>query len=367
MHTVSLPSTTAAPLPQQPPTVQEPSLQADELCFRTLVERAEDIFTVLEADGRIVYDSPAVQRLLGYHQGELVGRNAFEFVHPDDLALAFGMLVETVSNPGPGASLVLRFLHRDGEWRYLESAGQVVDPAPFSRVVVTSRDVTARVRETERARANARELEIRLGSYSHALAATEIEMLQRLARAAEYRDDDTGQHTRRVGDLAATLALALGLPETEVDLIRRAAPLHDLGKIGIRDSILLKPGPLSGAEAEVMRTHTVLGARLLGSGHSELIRSAESIALNHHERWDGCGYPQGLRAEEIPLAARIVSVADVYDALTHDRPYRQAWALPMAFRWIEEESGSRFDPVVAETFLRLRSGVEVPRNGGDDA
>jgi len=345
-----------------PPPAAHPSssLPDEEICFRALVEQAEDILTLLEPDGRIAYDSPAVQRLLGYGQGELVGRNAFEFLHPEDVGTAFTLLLETVTNPGRAASVTVRFLHRDGNWRFLEATGKLISPVPYSRLVVTSRDVTQRVGEVERARSSARELEARLGGLTHSLEAAEIEMLQRLARAAEFRDDDTGRHTQRVGDLAAALAAALGLPDGEVDLIRRAAPLHDVGKIGIRDAILLKPGPLTAEELEVMRTHTLLGGRLLSRGQTELIRAAESIALHHHERWDGEGYPLGLRRETIPLASRIVSIVDAFDALTHDRPYRPAWPLVRVTEWIAAESGQRFDPAIAHVFLRLLSDRRPP-------
>jgi len=137
-----------------------------------------------------------------------------------------------------------------------------------------------------------------------------IEILERLALAAEYRDDATGQHTHRVGQTAALLARALGLPEAQVELIRRAAPLHDIGKIGVPDGILLKPGPLTAEEFEMMKAHTVIGARILSCSRFPLLQMAQRIALSHHERWDGRGFPQGLRGEAIPLEARIVAVAE---------------------------------------------------------
>jgi putative two-component system response regulator len=183
----------------------------------------------------------------------------------------------------------------------------------------------------------------------------QIEILDRLAGAAEFRDDDTGQHTRRVAVLAAVLGRRLGSDDTLVDLIRRAAPLHDLGKIGIPDGVLLKPGKLTEHEFELMKTHTTIGARILSGGKSSLIRMAEEIAWSHHERWDGTGYPRGLAGEAIPLAARLVSVADVFDALTHDRPYRKAWPLSEVLVEIERGSRGRFDPRVAQAFLQLLS------------
>jgi putative two-component system response regulator len=184
-------------------------------------------------------------------------------------------------------------------------------------------------------------------------------MLERLTRAAECRDDDTGQHTRRVGEVAHALAEAVGLPRTAAHLLRRAAPHHDVGKIGIRDAILLKPGPLDAEELEVMRGHTLLGAQLLSRGRSRMVRAAEQVALSHHESWDGSGYPRGLAGESIPLSARIVSLADFYDALTHDRPYRRALPRPEVLRMIEEERGRRFDPRVVDAFMKIAGTAEV--------
>lgn len=180
-----------------------------------------------------------------------------------------------------------------------------------------------------------------------------IEILERLAKAAEYRDDGTRRHTERVGIYSARLARALGLDEPQVELIRRAAPLHDLGKIGIPDHILLKPGELEPDEAAVMRTHTTIGAEILSGSRVPTLRMAAEIALCHHERWDGAGYPRGLAGDEIPLPARIVAVADFYDALAHDRPYRPAWPLARIVAELRSQAGRQFDPRVVEAFLRI--------------
>lgn len=179
------------------------------------------------------------------------------------------------------------------------------------------------------------------------------EVLSRLAQAAEFRDDDTGQHTYRVGEMAALIATRLDLPEDEVDLIRRTAPLHDVGKIGIPDEILLKPGKLTPEEFDQMKTHAAIGAALLRDGGSALMRMAETIALTHHERWDGTGYPRQLQGEEIPVAGRIVAVADVFDALTNERPYKKAWPINEAVAEIERQSGRQFDPWVVVAFVTL--------------
>jgi putative two-component system response regulator len=184
------------------------------------------------------------------------------------------------------------------------------------------------------------------------LEATQLEILERLALAAEYRDDDTGQHTRRVGHMSAQIARVLGLPDSEVTLIQRAAPLHDVGKIAIADAILLKPGKLTPVEFEQMKTHTTRGAQMLGGGRFPLLQRAEEIALTHHERWDGTGHI-GLRGETIPLSGRIVTVADVFDALTNERPYKKAWSRVDAIAEIVAQSGRQFDPAVVEAFLQV--------------
>lgn len=197
------------------------------------------------------------------------------------------------------------------------------------------------------------ELEEKVRERTQQLEAAHIETLERLARAVEFRDDATGQHTQRVGEFSGALALALGLPSAEAELVRMAAPLHDLGKLAVPDAILLKPGKLTDLEFDVIRSHTTIGARLLSDGHSDLVRLAESIALTHHERWDGRGYPKGIAGKDIPLAARIVSVTDVYDALVHERPYKQAWKVEDALQEIDRQKGTQFDPHVADAFATL--------------
>lgn len=196
-------------------------------------------------------------------------------------------------------------------------------------------------------------LEARVRERTRELEAAQVEILQRLAMAAEYRDDTTGRHTFRVGQLAAALARKVGLPEAEVELIRLAAPLHDLGKVGIRDRVLLKPGKLSSDEYREMKAHVSIGARILSGSHFPLLRMAETIALTHHERWDGTGYPEGLRGDQIPLVSRLVAVADVFDALTHQRPYKSAWNAAEALEALGRERGLQFDPDVVDALQVL--------------
>jgi putative two-component system response regulator len=186
---------------------------------------------------------------------------------------------------------------------------------------------------------------------THTIDRAQLEMIDRLSRAVEFRDDVTGHHTQRVGEHAAQLALALGLPESASTLIRQAAPLHDVGKIGIPDQILLKPGPLTPAEYDLVKTHTTIGATILTGSPFRLLQHAEEIARSHHERWDGTGYPLGLVGEVIPLAGRIVAVVDAFDVITHARPYKHAEPVDFAVSELRRGSGSQFDPRVVQAFL----------------
>ncbi|MDX6400296.1 MAG: hypothetical protein QOF27_902 [Gaiellaceae bacterium] len=182
---------------------------------------------------------------------------------------------------------------------------------------------------------------------------SQLQVIQRLATAAEYRDDETGQHTRRVGDLSVRIGTALGMPAEQLLLLAQAAPLHDVGKIGIPDAILLKPAKLTREEFEQMKAHTAVGAAMLSGRHFPLLAMAEEIALTHHERWDGNGYPAGSSGAEIPLVGRIVAVADVFDALTHARPYKDAWTVTEAVGEISLQRMRQFDPDVVDAFLRV--------------
>lgn len=179
------------------------------------------------------------------------------------------------------------------------------------------------------------------------------EAIHTLARAAEYRDDITGDHTQRVGHMSAEIAVSLGMDAATQNVIKMAAPLHDVGKIGVSDKILLKPGKLTNSEFQAMKKHTTIGAQIIGDARSPVLEMARDIALSHHERWDGSGYPAGLPGKDIPLPARIVAVADVFDALTHERPYKEAWPVAQAVAEIRYQSGKQFDPDIVDAFLSM--------------
>jgi len=182
---------------------------------------------------------------------------------------------------------------------------------------------------------------------------TRLQLVQRLGRAAEYKDNETGMHVIRMSHFARLLALALGCSAAWAEDLLNAAPMHDVGKIGIPDAVLRKPGPLDAQEWDVMRTHPEIGAQIIGEHPSGLLAMARTIALQHHEKWDGSGYPQGLAGEAIALEARIVALADVFDALTSERPYKRAWTPEAAMAHIQEQAGRHFDPALAEHFQAL--------------
>jgi putative two-component system response regulator len=194
-------------------------------------------------------------------------------------------------------------------------------------------------------------LAIEVAAATQKLQEREEEIILRLALAVEYRDNDTGEHTLRVAKYSRIIAEELGLSPRLCRDIYLAAPLHDVGKVAIPDGILLKPGKLDGDEMAIIRTHAAIGGRILADSHCELIQLGAIIAGNHHERWDGSGYPNGLKQLEIPIAARIVTVADVFDALTTKRPYKEAMPLPKAREYLEDKKEIEFDPACVDAFL----------------
>ena len=186
-----------------------------------------------------------------------------------------------------------------------------------------------------------------------------LDTIQRLAIAAEYKDEDTADHIRRMCRYCAVLAAELGLSEHEIWVVQHATPMHDVGKIGVPDSILLKPGKLDPDEWQIMKEHTLIGARILAGADSDLLRAGEVIARTHHERWDGSGYPDGLAGEEIPLHGRICAVADVFDALTNRRPYKPAFSNEKSIEIMRSERDAHFDPKVLDAFLDSLDKIEA--------
>ncbi len=199
------------------------------------------------------------------------------------------------------------------------------------------------------------------------LKITRLQVIQRLGRAAEFKDNETGMHVMRMSHYSKILALAYGFNEERANLLLHTAPMHDIGKIGIPDDILLKPGKLTEQEFEVMKTHPQIGAEILGGDDSELISLAKVVALTHHEKWDGSGYPYGLAGEEIPIEGRIVALADVFDALTSVRPYKKAWTIEQTMTLLREQSGKHFQPQLVELFeAQLDAILEIKQRYQDE-
>ena len=186
---------------------------------------------------------------------------------------------------------------------------------------------------------------------------TRLQIVQRLGMAAEYRDEETGNHILRMSHSCALIARSVGWSEADCDLMLNASPMHDIGKIGIPDAILLKPGKFEPHEWEIMKSHASIGGKLLEGDDSDLLRMAREIALTHHEKWDGSGYPNGLAGEAIPMAGRIAALADVFDALTSVRPYKKAWPIEDAVAYLQDNRGRHFDPALVEVFMRELPGI----------
>ena len=210
--------------------------------------------------------------------------------------------------------------------------------------------VKARVRTHLALYDQSRELERMVQQRTRELITTRQQIIRRLGRAAEFKDNETGNHVLRMSHYARLIAQAYGIGEETVNIIFNTAPMHDIGKIGIPDAILLKPAKLDPEEWKVMHRHPLMGAEIIGKHDNELLETARIIALCHHEKWDGSGYPQGLKGEEIPLEGRIVALADVFDALISTRPYKKAVPIPEALEYMNSQSGKHFDPALVEAF-----------------
>ncbi len=193
------------------------------------------------------------------------------------------------------------------------------------------------------------------------LRTTRLQVIQRLGRAAEYKDNETGLHVIRMSHFAREIALAAGMGEADAEELFNAAPMHDVGKMGIPDAILCKPGKLTPEEWEIMKQHARIGAEIIGDDSSTLLQMARRIALCHHEKWDGSGYPQGLVGKAIPIEARIIALADVFDALTSKRPYKEAWPIETTVDYIKNESGKQFDPELVAAFIQALPKITAIR------
>lgn len=210
-------------------------------------------------------------------------------------------------------------------------------------------------------------LEEKVRERTQALNEANLEIVQRLGRAGEYRDNETGNHVKRVSLYSYWIAVQAGLGEKHARLIELGSPMHDIGKIGVSDTILLKPGKLSDSEFAAMQDHVLIGAKILENSRSDILKIAYQIALTHHEKYDGKGYPHGLAGEQIPIEGRIVAIADVFDALTSERPYKEAWPVDKAVGLLEREKGRHFDPFLVDCFIEILPKVMQIRQTYDQA
>ena len=322
----------------------EQALRETEHRYLSVVEALDEGVIMLARDGQILASNESAERILGLSTAELSGggprSRRWRLVTEQGAPLRVEDYPTTTSirtgKPQLGVTLGVEGDGTVIRWISVNS-NPLVRPGesrPYAAVASFS-DVT--------------DLRTTLAE----LQTARVEDLERLALVAEYRDDDTNRHTERVGHTAELLARELGWGEEQVWTVRRAAPLHDIGKIGIPDNILLKPAALTAEEFDVIKTHTVIGNRILRQSHAPVLRMATEIALSHHERWDGGGYPMGLAAQEIPLAGRIVAVADTFDAMTHARPYKRASSVAEAIAEIRGCSATQFDPAVVAAFMKL--------------
>lgn len=328
---------------------------------REMTQHAElslDLMATASFDGYFLRVNPAFERTLGYRAAELVARPFLDFVHPDDRAATLAAVASQTEAGRQVLNFQNRYRAKDGSYRWLEWTSRPDKRA--KHLIAGARDVTDRHELEERDRNHQQLLERAVWERTEELRQRTADLeeawhetLRRLAFVAEHRDNESRAHTERVGHTAALIAAELGLGPRDAAMIGEAALLHDVGKVGVSDTVLFKAGALDADEVQQMREHARVGAAILSGSNSEVLKTAEEIAEAHHEWWDGNGYPAALAGNEIPLTARIVAVADVFDALTHERPYKLAWHFEDAVAEIHRLSGSQFDPQVVEAFDRL--------------
>lgn len=299
--------------------------------------------------------NPAWESTLGLPRDALLAQPVIDFVHPDDVTATNAATAQVMGSDV--VNFCNRFRAADGGYRWLEWNARA--ELPKGVIYITARDFTIQHQAEELLANHAETLELQVVQRTGDLDRARVHTLRRLALAAEFRDDETKQHTDRVGAMAAMIAAQLGLPAVFVAQIGEAAPLHDVGKIGICDAILLKPGRLTPAEVAEMRKHPQIGSAIMSGSDFAALQLGALISLTHHERWDGTGYPSRLAGNAIPIAGRIVAVADVFDALTHARPYKEAWSTSRALLTIHESAGSHFDPAVVAAFERVHPLAHV--------
>ncbi len=318
------------------------ALLESEAQFRLMAENASDMISRHTTEGVFLYVSPACESLIGYRPEDLIGKSSIDFIHADDRP----QIIRLMRTKPPGLvvySITYRALHKNGQYIWLESSARAItDKATGSIIEIqaASRDITER-KHAEKA------LQTAHNNLQEAYERT----IEGWVHALDLRDRETEGHTQRVTELTLKAARALGFSDEEFIHIRRGALLHDMGKMAIPDEILQKPGPLNEAEWKEMRRHPIYAYEMLSP--ISYLHDALDIPFCHHERWDGSGYPRGLKGEEIPLVARLFAIVDVWDALCSDRPYRKRLPRAEVAEYIRENSGKLFDPKLVEVFLSV--------------
>ncbi|MGA7194737.1 MAG: HD domain-containing phosphohydrolase, partial [Anaerolineales bacterium] len=325
------------------------ALTRSESQFRLLAENASDLISRHDIHGAFLYVSPASRAMIGFEPEELLGKAALEFIHSEDLPKILAM-----AKVQPKKDSVYTFSYRarqkDGEYRWLEtSARAILDEITDSvtEIQAASRDITERKRSEEA-----------LHNAHQDLQEAYDRTIEGWVKALDLRDRETEGHTQRVTEMTLKVARALGLPESEIIHIRRGALLHDIGKIAIPDEITKKTGPLNEREWGIMRKHPEYAYEMISP--IAYLGPALDIPYCHHERWDGSGYPRGLKGEEIPLTARLFAIIDVWDALISDRPYRKPTPLPDVIEFLKQEAGRLFDARLVDLFLKILTAEQSP-------
>jgi PAS domain S-box-containing protein len=318
------------------------ALLESEAQFRLLAENASDMISRHSTDGTFLYVSPACETLLGYNPSKLIGTPSLEIIHPEDRPQILRLTAE--SPPTPVVyTISYRARHQNGQYVWLESSARAIvdrNTGEVLEIQAASRDITER-KTAEKALHTAHD------NLREAYART----IEGWVRALDLRDRETEGHTQRVSELTLIVARTLGFSDEELLQIRRGALLHDMGKMAIPDEILQKPGPLNDIEWKEMRRHPIYAYEMLSP--ISYLHGALEIPFCHHERWDGSGYPRGLKGEEIPLAARLFAIVDVWDALCSDRPYRKSMPRNEVVTYLRENAGILFDPKLVDVFLTV--------------
>ncbi len=309
-------------------------IERREAYFRALTENSAESVAVLDENGNLKYISPTQEKILGYSTVHILRHRVEQKIHPQDLRAAQKAFLRILKNPNAIQTIACRVQAKNGQWVTLEATiNNLLENPAIQGIVVNFRDVTRQKQAEEQLQQ----------AYDETLAGW--------ARALELRDKDTEGHTRRVTELTVQLALALKVDDAEIVHIRRGALLHDMGKVAIPDAILHKTDTLTWQEWEIMRQHPQYAYDMLKN--IAYLQPALDIPYCHHEKWDGSGYPRGLKGQEIPLAARIFAIADVWDALTSDRPYRAGWEKQKTLEYIQQQAGKHFDPHIVRVFTEL--------------